>query len=73
MNSVAHTKAVWTTGIHWRWIPELIKPAFDWDDANITHIARHRVTPAEVEQILSGASVGAKRGIWSWARQSRGG
>jgi len=23
---------------------------FDWDEANITHIARHDVTPQEVEQ-----------------------
>lgn len=27
---------------------------FDWDDANIGHIARHRVEPAEVEQIFMG-------------------
>jgi uncharacterized DUF497 family protein len=25
---------------------------FDWDDANRTHIARHRVTPAEAEQVI---------------------
>jgi uncharacterized DUF497 family protein len=25
---------------------------FDWDDANISHIARHAVTPEEVEQVL---------------------
>jgi uncharacterized DUF497 family protein len=25
---------------------------FDWDDANIGHIARHRVTPEEAEQVL---------------------
>ena len=26
--------------------------AFDWDDANIQHIARHRVTPEEAEQVF---------------------
>lgn len=25
----------------------------DWDAANIRHIARHRVTPAEVEQVFA--------------------
>ena len=25
---------------------------FDWDDANVDHIARHRVTPEEVEEAL---------------------
>jgi uncharacterized DUF497 family protein len=26
---------------------------FDWDDANTAHIARHGVTPAEVEQAFA--------------------
>lgn len=26
---------------------------FDWDEANIAHIARHAVSPAEAEQVLS--------------------
>ena len=26
---------------------------FDWDDANTSHIARHGVTPEEVEQALA--------------------
>ncbi len=26
--------------------------AFDWDDDNVGHIARHRVTPEEAEQVL---------------------
>jgi uncharacterized DUF497 family protein len=30
---------------------------FDWDDANITHLARHRVRPAEAEQVLKGGSL----------------
>jgi uncharacterized protein len=30
---------------------------FDWDDANIAHIARHDVMPAEAEQVVLGASV----------------
>lgn len=33
------------------------KPAFDWDEANAAHLARHAVTPAEVEHILIGASL----------------
>lgn len=27
--------------------------SFDWDAANIAHIARHQVTPAEAEEVLS--------------------
>lgn len=27
---------------------------FDWDDANTEHIARHKITPDEAEQIISG-------------------
>ena len=26
---------------------------FDWDAANIRHIGRHRVTPADVEQVFT--------------------
>lgn len=26
---------------------------FDWDEANVAHIARHAVSPAEAEQVLS--------------------
>lgn len=25
---------------------------FDWDEANISHIARHGITPAEAEQVV---------------------
>jgi uncharacterized DUF497 family protein len=25
---------------------------FDWDEANIAHIARHNVTPTEAEQVI---------------------
>jgi uncharacterized DUF497 family protein len=25
----------------------------DWDDANIAHIARHNITPEEVEQVFA--------------------
>ncbi len=32
-------------------------PAFDWDAANMGYVARHRVTPEEAEQVLSGASL----------------
>jgi uncharacterized DUF497 family protein len=27
-------------------------PSFDWDDANRAHIARHRVTTEEAEQVI---------------------
>lgn len=27
-------------------------PVFDWDEENRKHIARHRVTPAEAEQVV---------------------
>lgn len=26
---------------------------FDWDEQNIAHIARHKVTPAEFEQVVA--------------------
>ena len=28
------------------------KIEFDWDDANIGHLARHRVTPEEAEEVI---------------------
>lgn len=28
---------------------------FDWNEANVSHIARHRITPEEAEQVLTGA------------------
>lgn len=31
--------------------------AFDWDEANQGHIAKHGVTPAEAEQVIMGASL----------------
>jgi uncharacterized DUF497 family protein len=30
-------------------VPEI---EFDWDDANIAHVARHRVLPEEAEQVI---------------------
>ena len=38
-------------------IAESRKLAFDWDGANIAHIARHAITPAEAEEVVSGASL----------------
>ena len=38
-------------------MPGPTKMPFDWDQANTEHIARHRVTPAEAEQVISGASL----------------
>src|ERR1035437_2264731 len=39
------------------WMAESRKLAFGWNDANIAHIARHAVTPAEAEEVVSGASL----------------
>jgi uncharacterized protein len=36
-------------------MPRAKGPSFAWDDANIAHIARHRVAPDEAEQVISGA------------------
>ncbi len=52
------------------------EPAFDWDDANVAHIARHAVTPAEAEQVILVAphsrfrprSAAARRDTPSWAK-----
>ena len=43
--------------------------AFDWDSANIDHIARHRVTAVEAEEALNDShilwlGVGIERGEW---------
>ena len=27
-------------------------PDFEWDNANLKHVARHRVTPAEAQEVL---------------------
>ena len=56
------------------------KMPFDWDQANTEHIARHRVTPADTEQVISGASLpietedrAVRNGTPSWARPTQGG
>ena len=36
---------------------EARNPAFDWDDANLTHIARQNVTADEAERVLTGATL----------------
>jgi uncharacterized DUF497 family protein len=38
-------------------MPGEMKLAFEWDAANTAHLARHRVTPEEAEQVLSGAAL----------------
>jgi uncharacterized protein len=38
-------------------MPSSKNPLFDWDDANVAHIARHGVMPEDVESIVLGASV----------------
>jgi hypothetical protein len=32
----------------------VVVSGFEWDDANILHIARHDFTPEEVEEVLAG-------------------
>lgn len=44
-------------GIHLKRVAKTGLPAFDWDDANAVHIARHGVTPAEAEQVILGSSL----------------
>ena len=41
-------------------MPGGLKPLFDWDDANTTHLARHKITPDEAEQVVLGASLPLK-------------
>ena len=43
-------------------MPKAGRPAFDWDDANHVHIARHGIAPAEAEQIVLGASLPLESG-----------
>ena len=31
----------------------MVTPMFDWDDANVDHIAQHQVRPEEAEEALS--------------------
>ena len=38
-------------------MPGAKKLAFEWDAANQGHIARHHISPEEVEQVVSGASI----------------
>ncbi len=33
-------------------MPLVRPPDFDWDEANISHIGRHGVTPAEAEYVI---------------------
>jgi hypothetical protein len=43
-------------------MPRSKLPAFDWDDANLAHIARPGVMPAEAEQVVLGASLPLETG-----------
>jgi uncharacterized protein len=31
--------------------------AFDWDNANVDHIARHRISPREIEQVFANKAI----------------
>ncbi|MBI2872567.1 MAG: hypothetical protein HYY00_05175 [Chloroflexi bacterium] len=46
-----------------------------WDDDNVEHIARHNVTPAEVEEVCFGVHIAAKEegGRYVLSGQSTGG
>ena len=39
------------------------RTAFDWDDANTAHIARHGITVDEAEDVIMGASIPIESGI----------
>jgi hypothetical protein len=44
----------------------MLETLFDWDDANLAHIRRHKIGPEEMAQGMSG-------GMPSWVRLARGG
>jgi uncharacterized DUF497 family protein len=29
------------------------RPEFDWDEKNVAHLSRHKITPSEFEQVMS--------------------
>jgi len=35
---------------------------FEWDDDNVEHLARHRITPEEVEELFDGPTLGRRGG-----------
>jgi uncharacterized DUF497 family protein len=35
-------------------LDQVVISGFDWDDDNILHIARHRFSPEEVEEVFAG-------------------
>ena len=39
--------------VHYKYMARDEKNRFDWDQDNIGHVAKHKVTPEEVEQVLS--------------------
>jgi uncharacterized DUF497 family protein len=45
-------------------------PVFDWDDANVLHLARHGIDPSEAEDVVAGPSV-AQRGSQRHAERYR--
>ena len=40
-----------------------MESAFDWDDTNMAHIARHNVVPAEAEQVILNQPIDLAREI----------
>lgn len=62
------------------WMSVSRRPSFDWDDANTAHLARHRITRDEAEQVflalrsqLRLKSGVVRTGIRNWARPAPGG
>lgn len=39
------------------------RPAFDWDEANAGHIARHGVLPEEAEQVIANEPLPLNAGV----------
>jgi uncharacterized DUF497 family protein len=35
---------------------------FEWDDDNVEHLARHRITPEEVEELFDGSTLWRRGG-----------
>jgi predicted DNA binding CopG/RHH family protein len=38
---------------------------FDWDEANVAHVARHNITPEDVEEVFANSD-GSQRGSRGW-------
>jgi len=44
---------VFTLDVQWQFMTEALRWQFDWDDANLRHLARHRISRLEFEQAMT--------------------